>query len=1127
MTIPLPFKLAQRFLSVTPIGAGTYAKVYKCQDTSLNNQWIALRVVQWMEGEEEIMQAELEACSFLQREDIACDYLVPVLDVVDSSENNYLAIVMPLYDYGDLEHFIEEHFMKKGQGMSYFLILQIMIQLSIALNVIHQHGQSHCDISLKNIFVKSFDEKLQFIEVVLGDFGVALSSENTLTLSQRRGTLEYLPPDAFKDRKYSPKTDFWSLGVLLFKLLFPSSTNSVSIYNLVVECGNYRERPYHHLWTSSTMFQQHGMTSLTSTQQQWAMTLRKIVMEASVKEGITFPALDPATMFQNSFSHRMTHHSKSAQNIPMNDTKDNHLLQIHIVFCHILDGLLIYKRDERMNTINVMEFLSMAASFLCYHHQEQQLPFLGWKESPMKKFFLAIQTLQHLSHYEDLCMSDMHVLSSTAANDEKSLSLLSFQTFLNKFVHTNFIERRFQYMILLIYIATLYKKDCKIWEFISFNNVSMDLSHIHKYLTLAEKVMKSMKSTNEGDTCSGHLLEQFIAGYYLRMGQYEEALKHLEKSLAAVQNVNSLMMKYTCKMILGDNQNTVIDGFTDLIKKFGPQPMFLIQRAIAYCSLQTREDVQKGIQDLRMAQQMFPFSLAIHYHLASIYSTFGDYDQVRQVCTEMIELFDSYDPENDSVKFVACVLWKECGELERALECAEALASTYQCSAVFILVAQISKYLHRKEQCLQWIEMALQVEPNCALAHMFKIQVLELFEASLTERLQASNVWIQIQQAKRETYPLFPSSLLPLFPNGSPLSIHPMALFNDKPFPPPPSSSHMSHPTTTTTASENPWSSFFCSHRKVGPFERTPSCHPYAFTMNKDPSSFNYNPSRRSPSPFSTYKGRPNSMVVHPNMTHVPQPQLQPWIQSQTWMQPHWNYSRNHSSLSPYAPLQQGSLNNHGLYLQHHGNDESGSTRSPITSITSSTYSLNNQLLPSLPPQMTHSNHMNPSSMFHHDATSTTTTSNEKIIHPPPPMNESPNTLSNILPQQKSFSLLRTTPTDETSKCASISPSSSSSLLFMNSNSSSLTRRIVVKKFESAKMKYFVDLEESDTTLEHVLLKVNQLLQHKSLELNVVHVERVSLMEESDQIIITSHTQLYEKSVYVALTRDQLIGLEQ
>ena len=76
-------------------------------------------------------------------------------------------------------------------------------------------------------------------------------------------------------------------------------------------------------------------------------------------------------------------------------------------------------------------------------------------------------------------------------------------------------------------------------------------------------------------------------------------------------------------------------------------------------------------------------------------------------------------------------------------------------------------------------------------------------------------------------------------------------------------------------------------------------------------------------------------------------------------------------------------------------------------------------------------------------------------------------------------------------------------------------------------MKYFVDLEESDTTLEHVLLKVNQLLQHKSLELNVVHVERVSLMEESDQIIITSHTQLYEKRVYVALTRDQFIGLEQ
>ncbi|KAG2385817.1 hypothetical protein C9374_002966 [Naegleria lovaniensis] len=955
-TTNFPPQLRSRFHSPILIGHGTFAKVYKCQDTSRSHQWIALRVVQCAPEETEIIQAEHDACLFLQRNDVACDYLVPILDIIELNPF-CLAIVMPLYEYGDLEHFISELVLKKQQQQHtpmgyYVLILQIMIQLTIALNIVHRQGHCHCDLSLKNIFVKHYDDKLQQVQIVLGDFGMVLSTENTLTLSQRRGTLEYLPPDALHERRYSPKTDYWSLGVVLFKLLFPNSVNSISICNLAAECGTSMtmSNPLRHSMTSVHAPSGHPfMNPMIPVEQQWEFLLSQTVFQATQKEGMNFTPeirsssnMDPASVHFHSFHHPPHFNNQM-------DSMNFHQC-LHVLLCQILGALLRYKREERMNTINVLELLGLCASLLCFQDDYKLIPISKWNASPMKRFFQTCKTIQ------------------------QGIDLLK-----DPYFH-----------------------------------------RIKKHLTHAEKIFESIKSTNSSDSCTGHLLEQFLAIYHIQQQQYEQALDHLEKSLKAIKNPITLSLKYSCMMQLGSHHfNTVIDGFTDLIQRVGPHPMFFFQRAMMYCRSNDRQDILKGIQDLRMARQLCPESLAIHYVLASIYSGIGEISQLKQVLLDMMSVFRGQEETNDALKFVASIMNRECGEFQNALNYATPLARKYRNSPLYILCAQLFKYLRNDKMSRLYISMALQVEPTCTLAHRFKLQTLMYFNALLSDQKLAEQQWRELTNTKKETISMFPVEVLPLFPDGSPYVIVPMALLlNDKP----PASSD-----STFTNFGNPlWMTNY-NHSFQPSNSQFHASHASSSWMQPPSSSFihtlNQNP----------YMAFQNPQQVHQNFQYPPNV-----TQSHvSWMQPqthHPTMNHNHSF--------------HSLM--------------PSSSLLMTTPGMNS-------------------------------TSPSPLMDS---MNGSP--IQGVQP---------------------VSSRPSSSPL--------LTRKIIIRKMES-NAKYFLNLEASEwTCIKQVLLKVNQLLQQRALELNMEHVERVSLMDETQKSIITDSSQLFENVTYVALTRAQQLELEQ
>eukprot|EP00928_Gymnodinium_smaydae_P079058 TRINITY_DN63079_c0_g1_i1.p1 TRINITY_DN63079_c0_g1~~TRINITY_DN63079_c0_g1_i1.p1 ORF type:complete len:523 (+),score=119.04 TRINITY_DN63079_c0_g1_i1:65-1570(+) len=82
------------------------------------------------------------------------------------------------------------------------------------LAYLHRHALMHCDIKENNVMIKTTD--LAEPEVVLIDYG--LSREFTSTKQNLTGTPGYIPPETWQTKKWYPRGDVFSLGVMMLQI---------------------------------------------------------------------------------------------------------------------------------------------------------------------------------------------------------------------------------------------------------------------------------------------------------------------------------------------------------------------------------------------------------------------------------------------------------------------------------------------------------------------------------------------------------------------------------------------------------------------------------------------------------------------------------------------------------------------------------------------------------------------------------------------------------------------------------------------------------------------------------------------------------------------------------------------
>jgi len=202
---------------LSAIGSGGMGEVYLAKDSNLERK-VAIKVLRKKFGknEEGLVRfvREARSASALNHPNI-----ITIYEIGESNGSNYIAS-----EYIDGKTL---HSRLKGEHLSVSEVLDISIQVAEAVSAAHAAGIIHRDIKPENVMIRNDG----YVKVL--DFGLAKLSEreffsadhDAVTHKLMRtnpgvvmGTVSYMSPEQTRGSDVDPRSDIWSLGVLIYEM---------------------------------------------------------------------------------------------------------------------------------------------------------------------------------------------------------------------------------------------------------------------------------------------------------------------------------------------------------------------------------------------------------------------------------------------------------------------------------------------------------------------------------------------------------------------------------------------------------------------------------------------------------------------------------------------------------------------------------------------------------------------------------------------------------------------------------------------------------------------------------------------------------------------------------------------
>ncbi|XP_019405539.1 PREDICTED: mitogen-activated protein kinase kinase kinase 4 isoform X4 [Crocodylus porosus] len=191
------------------IGEGQYGKVYTCISVD-TGELMAMKEIRFQPNDHKTIKETADELKIF--EGIKHPNLVRYFGVELHREEMY--IFMEYCDEGTLEEVSK-------LGLQEHVIRLYSKQITIAINVLHEHGIVHRDIKGANIFLTSSGL------IKLGDFGCSVKlKNNTQTMpgevNSTLGTAAYMAPEVItraKGEGHGRAADIWSLGCVVIEMV--------------------------------------------------------------------------------------------------------------------------------------------------------------------------------------------------------------------------------------------------------------------------------------------------------------------------------------------------------------------------------------------------------------------------------------------------------------------------------------------------------------------------------------------------------------------------------------------------------------------------------------------------------------------------------------------------------------------------------------------------------------------------------------------------------------------------------------------------------------------------------------------------------------------------------------------
>lgn len=205
------------------IGKGSFSKIYKA--TNKDKEFVAIKIIKKKNiKNEKLIHREISVLQSLKHENV-----ISLLDVFTT--NNHYYLIFQYCKFGDLKNYIQY----EKPNMDEKEVQSIMIQLKNGLKYLYNNNIVHRDLKPQNILIT--DD----IKVKISDFGFAkIYKDNTMNQTICGSPL-YMAPEILTYKKYTELADLWSVGVILYEILFKTTpVIGPNLYSLVENMKKYK-----------------------------------------------------------------------------------------------------------------------------------------------------------------------------------------------------------------------------------------------------------------------------------------------------------------------------------------------------------------------------------------------------------------------------------------------------------------------------------------------------------------------------------------------------------------------------------------------------------------------------------------------------------------------------------------------------------------------------------------------------------------------------------------------------------------------------------------------------------------------------------------------------------------------
>ena len=197
-----------------PLGAGGMGEVYRAHDTRLGRD-VAIKVLPLGDVADEAARRRLvrEARTASQ---LNHPHICTIYDVGDADGLTYIA--MERVEGQPLNLLIG------SRGLPTETVVRYGAQLADALSYAHERGVIHRDLKCANVVVTE-DGRVKVLDfgiakhvAILDEDGATHPTQTLTGTGAILGTPEYIAPEILRGSAADPRTDLWSLGVMLYEM---------------------------------------------------------------------------------------------------------------------------------------------------------------------------------------------------------------------------------------------------------------------------------------------------------------------------------------------------------------------------------------------------------------------------------------------------------------------------------------------------------------------------------------------------------------------------------------------------------------------------------------------------------------------------------------------------------------------------------------------------------------------------------------------------------------------------------------------------------------------------------------------------------------------------------------------